>query len=154
MNHTPRLSALCAALLFGGAALPALAESSASSAVSDSVSTSLGSLSNSVGKSSDSSRGKNVVQGDYRVIEMAAADGRGVVRVKLQALADAGVAGELELTLPREAAERGHLGTGAIVTASTRPYGVEFAAGAPREAFFLALHDEWYRELNSKPVLL
>jgi len=150
-----RLTLVSAALVLAATAIPAYAASSAASELSNSVSTSVGSLSTSVGKSSDSSKKKEVAQGDYRVIEVAALDAGGKqMRVTLQAMADGSEAGALVLTLPREAAERGQLAAGRIVAASTRPYGVEFAAGAPRQAFFLALHDEWYRELNSLPVVL
>jgi len=153
MNHL-RLTLVSAALVLAATAIPAFAESSASSAVSESISTSVGSISTSVGKSSDSSKKKEVAQGEYRVVEVAAAAADGSVRVALQAVGDDTAAGELLLTLPRVAVERGRLGVGAVIAATTRPYGVEFAAGAPRQPFFLALHDAWYRELNSQAVVL
>ncbi len=145
------------ALLMASAALPAWAASSASSEASGSSSTSVGSLSNSVGKSSDSSSGKDkdVAEGDYRVIEVATvADQPGQMRVKLQAAADDSVNGELFLTLPQVAVARGRLTGGAVITAKHRAYGVEFAAGEKREPFFLVMRDEWFRELDSKPVVL
>jgi hypothetical protein len=145
------------ALLMASTALPAVAASSASSEVSGSVSTSVGSLSNSVGKSSESSTGKDkgVADGDYRVIEVAAlADQPGKLRVTLQAAADDTVNGELLLTLPQAAAARGQLASGVVVTARQRAYGVEFAAGAAREPFFLVMRDDWFRELDSRPVTL
>jgi hypothetical protein len=145
------------ALLMASAALPVVAASSASSEVSGSVSTSVGSLSNSVGKSSDSSSGKDkgVAEGDYRVIEVAAvADQPGKLLVTLQATADDTVNGELTLTLPQAAVARGQLASGAVVTAKHRAYGVEFAAGAAREPLFLVMRDEWFRELDSRPVTL
>ena len=153
MNPFQRSACL---MLLSAAALPALADSSASSAVSDSVSTSVGSISGSVRKSSDSSsKGKDVAEGEYKVIEVASAEqSPGTARVRLQLLTDAGPAGELTLLLPEEAAARGHLAAGTVVSARHRPYGLEFAAGEQRAAFFLVLHDEWYRELNSKPVVL
>ena len=138
----------------GVAALPALAESSASSAVSDSFATSAGSLSGSVKKSSNSSsKDKDVAAGDYRIVEVAAvAERPGHLRLKLQALADGN--SEFLLLLPQEAFDRGRLTQGDLVTASQRPYGLEFASGEARQAFFLVLRDDWYRELNSKPVVL
>jgi hypothetical protein len=149
------------AVLMAAAALPAVAASSASSESVGSSSTSVGSLSNSVGKSSDSSSGKDkdVAEGDYRVIEVAAAaDQPGKLRVKLQAAADDSPDGELYLTLPPTAVARGQLASGAVVSAKQRAYGVEFAAGAgasaTREPFFLVLRDDWFRELDSKPVVL
>lgn len=143
--------------LLASATLPAVAASSASSQASGSSSTSVGSLSNSVGKSSDSSSGKDkeVAEGDYRVIEVAdAADQPGKMRVTLQATADNSVGGELLLTLPQGAVARGQLASGAVITAKRRAYGVEFAAGGAREPFFLVMRDDWFRELDSKPVVL
>ena len=143
------------ALLGCIAAAPARAESSASSAASDSISTSVGSLSNSVGKSSNSSsKDDKVAEGDYRIVEVAAADRPDTVRMKLQALGDASPEGELLLTLPRAALDGSRLGIGQVVTARLRPYGVEFARGADKQAFFLALSDDWYRELQTRVVTL
>jgi hypothetical protein len=137
------------------AATPALADSSTSSAASDSVSTSVGSLSNSVGRSShSSSRDDKVAEGDYRIVELADAGRPGLVRLKLQALADPGADGELLLTLPRQALEQSRLGVGQRVTAHRRPYGLEFARAADGQAFFLALGDAWYRELQTRAVTL
>jgi hypothetical protein len=151
-------------VLAGGCAVGAHAASSASSEVSGSVSTSVGSLSDSVRKSSDSSsKGKDVAAGDYRLIEVAAADDRpGLLRLKLQALAGsegaqgAQGAGDFDLLLPQEAVQRAQLVAGAQISARQRPYGVEFSAGAgaDHKAFFLVMQDDWYRELNSRPVTL
>jgi hypothetical protein len=151
------LPVLSLALSLAAGALPAVAASSASSEVSGSLSTSVGSLSNSIGKSSDSSSGKDkdVAEGDYRVVEVAAAaDQPGKLRVTLQATADASASGELLLTLPPGAVARGQLASGAVITAKRRAYGLEFAAGAAREPFFLVMRDDWFRELDSKPVTL
>ncbi len=143
--------------LLATAALPALASSSVSSEGLSASSTSVGSLSTSIGKSSDSSSGKDkaVAEGDYRVIAVAAlADQPGKLRVQLQAAADDSASGELFLTLPQGAVARGQLAQGAIVSARHRAYGIEFAAGARHEPFFLVLRDDWFRELDSKPVVL
>lgn len=157
-TNTQRLLPVASlALLMASATLPALAASSASSEASGSASTSVGSLSNSVGKSSDSSSGKDkaVAEGEYRVIEVAAlADQPGMLRVQLQAAADDSVSGELFLTLPQDAVARGQLVSGAVVTAKHRAYGVEFVASATRLPFFLVMRDDWFRELDSKPVVL
>ena len=155
MTHLKhRLAAI--ALLFGVSALPALAASSAASSASDSVTTSVGSLSGSVEKSSTSSSGENkVAEGDYRIIDMAAAPDRpGMLRMKLQALADRSAEGEFFLYLPQEAADGSHLAQGGIVTARHKPYGVEFADGRTRQAFFLVLADDWYKELQTTAVVL
>ncbi|MBC7481891.1 MAG: hypothetical protein H7337_08345 [Rhizobacter sp.] len=138
------------------AALPAWAASSATSSASDSSATSVGSSSGSVEKSSaGSSKATGVAQGDYKIIEFAAAPQRpGTLRIKLQALADPGVDGEIFLTLPQQAFEQGALALGDTVTARPRPYGTEFASGLTGHAFFLVLTDTWYRELQSNPVVL
>ena len=145
-----------AALLLGVSALPAMAASSASSAASDSVTTSVGSLSGSVEQSSASSAGdKKVAEGDYRIIDMAAvADRPGMMRMKLQPLADRSAEGEFFLTLPQQAVEGSRLAQGGTVTARHKPYGVEFADGRTRQAFFLVLADDWYKELQTTAVVL
>ncbi len=155
MSHLAHRLALTA-LLFGAGALPALAASSTSSAASDSVTTSVGSLSGSVEKSSaSSSKDNKVADGDYKIIDMAAAADRpGQVRMRLQALADAAPEGEFFLFLPREAVEQGRLAQGGIVTARQKPYGTEFADGPTRQAFFLVLNDDWYKELRTTAVVL
>lgn len=136
--------------VMAAAASPAWAASSASSASSESV----GSSSTSIEKSSkSSSKDDKVAEGDYRVIEMAAADTQaGRVRVKLQAVN--GTDGEFFLVLPQEAAQQGRLAQGTVITARQHAYGMQFAAGAPREAFFLVLRDEWYQELQTRVVTL
>lgn len=128
----------------GAAAAPAWAESSASSASSAS-STSVGSASTSIEKSSDSStKGTNVADGNYRVIDVAQAAGRpGLLRVQLQAVAVAATAtgaataaetgaetsseAAFVLYLPHEAAQRGGVDRGVVIAARQRPYGLEFS---------------------------
>lgn len=137
--------ALAAGMGFGPMAWAA---SSAVASASDSVSTSVDSLSRSIRKSSDSSSRTVVGQGDYEVIRVA--DVEGDRRdVTLQALPGRGAHGVLTLRLPLEAAARGDLVPGRVVTAHERPYGVEFARADTRTAFFLLLDDEWSRELQS-----
>ena len=142
------------AVLGGAAAGPALAASSASSASSDGSSASVGSLSTSIEKSSNSSsKDDKVAEGDYRIVEVAEVDQQpGKMRLTLRALNPAD--GEFFLTLPQEAMQQGRLAAGGVVTARAHAYGLQFAAGAPREAFFLVLRDEWYRELQTRPVTL
>ena len=146
--------ALISLAMLGAAAGPVLAASSASSASSEGSSASVGSLSTSIEKSSNSSsKGDKVAEGDYRIIEVAAADRQpGKMRLTLRALNPAD--GEFFLTLPQEAVQQGRLVEGVVVTARQHAYGVQFAAGAPREAFFLVLQDAWYQELQTKAVTL
>ena len=155
MPRLPKLPLLAAAALLGALCLPALAASSASSASSDSASTSVGSVSNSFGQSSDSSsKGKDVAAGDYKVIEIAAAPQRpGIARLRLQA-ANGGAGGEFFLYLPQQTAQQSQLASGDTVTARERPYGLEFAKGPGGEAFFLVMDDAWYRELKTRVVTL
>jgi hypothetical protein len=151
----PRLAAcLAGAALTLATALPALAASSAASSASDSVSTSVGASSNSIKKSSDgSSKATGVAAGDYRVIDVAQAAGQpGMLRVRLQAVADASADGELFLTLPQQAVAAAPLVQGQVVSAHARPYGVEFARADT--AFFLVLHDAWFRDLATQAVTL
>jgi len=146
------------ALLTGTAALPCLAESSITSLASDSLSRSSGSISDSItGSSHASSPDNRQVKGDYKVIDMAeAADKPGMVRMHLQLVAgaDADTDDEVTLLLPRAAADQGHVAKDAIVTAMQRPYGIEFASGQPHQAFFLALADDWNRDLKTAQLVL
>ena len=140
-------------VLAGVAAGPVLAASSASSAASEGSSTSVGSSSTSVEKSSkSSSKDDKVADGDYRIIHMAAADTQpGKLRLTLQAVNGSD---EFHLYVPQEAVQQGKLATGAVVTARAQPYGVQFAAAATREAFFLVVRDEWRQDLQTRIVTL
>ncbi len=145
------------ALLACAAPLSCLAESSVGSVLSDSLSRSSGSISDSItGSSHASSPDNRQVKGDYKVIDMAeVADRPGYVELHLQPVAaNAPVDGQIYLRVPRTAADQGHVGNGAIVTALQRPYGIEFAANQPRAAFFLALADDYVRDLKMAPVSL
>ena len=152
MSHpcSARRTAL-AALLLAAAALPAGAASSTSSAASEGVSASVGSLSTSIEHSSNSSsKDDKVADGDYTVIEVAAAPARpGQLRLTLQRPGQA-----FFLYVPQEAVRRGGVAAGQVVAARQRSFGVEFAAGEPRRAFFLALHDGWLPELQTRAITL
>ena len=142
------------ALLVWTALAPALGASSAASSASESVGFSLGSVSGSLHKSSaSSSKTTDVAEGDYRILDVAdLADRPGLVRLQLQALADPGEGGELQLDLPREAVDRSQLERGHVVAVRQRPYGVEFTDARTQQAFFLVLSDDWYRELRATAV--
>lgn len=157
MLFTSPLKTSCLALAVVvalGFEAPAHAGVTLSTSISDSVSTAVGSVSGSIKKSSESStKDDKVAAGDYLVIDVAAVpEQAGMVRVKLQAQADA--ANSFFLYLPGKALDGVDVAAGAVVTARPRPYGVEFAAGAERRAFFLVIDDAWYRELPSRPVVL
>lgn len=137
-------------ILAAVATLPVHADSFASSA-SSAGSASSGSVSDSISGSSKSSSGddKKVAAGQYRVIEVAEAPGKpGAARLTLR-----GEQGkQFFLDLPKAAMAERALPTGALVQVSERPYGYEFAHADTRQAFFLALHDAWQRELRSHAI--
>jgi hypothetical protein len=140
-------------------AMPAIAASSATSLLYQSIGTSVGSLSDSVGRSSNgSSQGGRVAGGQYKLLEVAlATDQSGFVRLKIQAVAaarGAEVSDELVLSLPQAAFERSGLLAGDMILARERAYGFEFANGKTEIAFFLVLNDDTHRELASTPVVL
>jgi hypothetical protein len=133
------------------AALPCRAESFASSA-SSAGSASVGSLSDSIKTSSGSST-KNVAEGDYRIIEVAAAERPDTLRLRLQPVARAGDdAAVIYLDVPRPAMGDRGATPGDFVGVRQRPYGYEFAWADTRVAFFLALAADWQRELEPRPV--
>jgi hypothetical protein len=137
-------------------ATPVFAASSAASSASDAASTSVGQMSNSVGTSSNSSsKATGMAAGDYKITEVAFVPERpGVVRMQLQAVATSGTEGQFFLYVPTAAAEASRLVQGDIVIARERSYGMEFANGTTKAAFFLAVNDEMFRELQTKPVSL
>ena len=141
----------CALLVGLVAALPCRAESFASSA-SSAGSASLGSLSDSIHDSSHSSTHK-VAEGDYRIIEVAAAERPDTLRLKMEPLAHAGDdAAVIYLDVPRPALTDRAAAPGDIVGVRQRPYGYEFAWADTRVAFFLVLAADWRRELEPRPL--
>ena len=155
---------LAAALSCGVISQPALADTTLSASVSDSISTAVGSVSTSLKKSSQSStKDDKVAEGAYKVVALTAEAGQpGMVRLTLQALAptghevgtDAAADDRFALILPQKTVDLNQVATGAIVTARNRPYGMAFATGEARRDFFLVLQDEWFRELATRPVVL
>lgn len=152
MNSSLRRTAV-ATLLSMAAASSCLAEASASSA-SSAGSASVGSVSDSFrGSSNSSARGNFLAVGDYRVVQVAElAERPGMLRLTLQAT-DGEPAG-VSLDLPRQALAQRPLQAGSLVHAQQRPYGWEFAHADTRQAFFLVLADDWYRELDPRAVTL
>lgn len=133
--------------------MPCAAESFASSA-SSAGSASLGSLSDSLRDSSRSSTHK-VAEGDYRIIEVAAAEHPDVLRLKMQPVAHADDdAAVIYLDVPQAALGDRAATRGDIVGVRQRPYGYEFAWADTGVAFFLVLADDWRQELDPRPVQL
>jgi hypothetical protein len=156
MNHRT-IPLASAALLLSALALPALSASSTASSASDSASSAASSTSDSLKKSSDGSSKTTTAMnaGDYEVVEVAlVAERPGTVRMRLQAVADRSAEGEYFLYLPQQTFEQTRLGAGQVIAARQRPYGVEFAKGDPRQAFFLVIDDDWARDLPSHVVAL
>jgi hypothetical protein len=134
-------------------ALPCAAESFASSA-SSAGSASVGSLSDSIRDSSGSST-HNVAEGDYRIVDVAAAERPDTLRLKMQHVAHAGdERAVISLDVPRAALGDRAAAIGDIVGVRQRPYGYEFAWGDTGAAFFLVLATEWQRDLETRPVQL
>ena len=158
MTLDPFRSTLLALLVV--AASPTLAESlatsasSAASSASSAGSASLRGSSDSINNSSDSSRSnEKVAEGDYRVTAVApVAEAPDMLRLTLEPHGATAAATGFTLDLPQRALADRPLGPGDIVSAHHRPYGLEFARGATREAFFLVLADEWHRDLQTRVV--
>jgi hypothetical protein len=141
----------CALLVSIVGALPCSADSLASSA-SSAGSASVGSLSDSVHSSSGKSTDK-VAEGDYRIIDVAAAGRSDTLRVKMQHVAPAGDdSAVIYLDVPRPALGDRAAALGDIVGVRQRPYGYEFAWADTRVPFFLVLAADWQRELEPRPV--
>lgn len=145
----PVLSACALAL---AAPLSALAASSASSVASQSLTASSGSISDSLqGSSNSSNRQGRQARGDYRVTRVAVADDRaGYARLTLWG--DGGQDDRFDLVLPAATADAAGLAVGQVVRAEPQPYGIRFARADHAEPFFLALEDDWQRELAAQPV--
>ncbi|WP_088280407.1 hypothetical protein [Ideonella sp. A 288] len=144
-------------LTMGLAVAPAaLAEGLASSA-SSAGSASVGSLSDSIHRSSHSSSGdgRQVAEGDYRIVQVAElADRPELRRLRLQPAKGSGDDGGFLLDLPQRALVRHGVAAAVLVQVRHRPYGLEFARADTREAFFLVLADDWHRELDPRALSL
>jgi len=146
--------ALLLTTLAAACAVPAWADSIASSA-SSAGSKSSGSISDSIGGSSNSSnKDKRVAAGDYRVIDVAQAPGKAdTTRLTLRAVTT-GAAQEFTLDVPDRALAQRAVHTGELVQVNERVYGYEFAYADGKQPFFLALQDNWYRDLGSRQVTI
>jgi hypothetical protein len=152
VSSNPSLLVLVAAVA-ALAAAPALAASSASSASSEGSSASSGSVSDSFGSSSDSSATDKVAEGDYKLLRVAAAPQAGKLALTLRMEgADGAAAREFVLLVPEATVQAAALAEGDTVSATSRSFGWEFAAGAGKQAFFLVLHDEHRREFANRKV--
>jgi type IV secretory pathway TrbL component len=147
--------ALAVALAAAASTLPAHADSFASSA-SSAGSASSGSISDSIGGSSNSSSGDNkrAETGPYRVIDVAQAPAKaGITRITLRAVAG-NAATEFWVDVPDRALADRRVAKNEVVQVNERVYGYEFAYGDTKKPFFLALQDDWYRDLASRKVTI
>ncbi len=144
---------LCLGLLAIACAIPAQAESFASSA-SSAGSASSASISDSISDSSTSSSGDNkVAAGDYRVIDIAQAPNKpDTTRLTLRA--EAGQVRTFFLDVPNRAMAQRQVNAGDVVRVNERVYGYEFAHADTQRPFFLALQDDWQRDLASRKVVI
>ena len=132
-------------------ALPCKADSFTSSA-SSAGSASVGSLSDSI-TSASGSLTDTVAEGDYRIVEVAAAKRPDTVRLKMRPLAREGDESAVNhLDVPASALGDREAAPGVVVGVRQRPYGYEFAWADTRTAFFLALVPEWHRELEPRAL--
>lgn len=151
-----RLTSLATAVLLAAAVTAAQAESFVSSA-SSAGSESSGSVSDSIGASSNSSKkdDRKVGQGRYRVVEVAAAEGRpGMMQVALAA--DEGVSPDamqaFHLYVPAKTLAQQPLTAGQHVRVKEREYGLEFSDDASQRPFFLVLEDGWRQQMRTRVV--
>jgi len=146
--------ALGAAVLAAACAAPVYADSFASSA-SSAGSASSASISDSISGSSNSSSGDDkMAAGQYRVIDIAQAPAKpNAIRMTLRAIAG-GPAQDYYLDVPNRALAQRAVLVGDLVQVNERVYGYEFAYADTRRPFFLALQDDWQRELGSRQVTI
>jgi hypothetical protein len=120
-------------------------------AVSDSIATTVGSISKS---SEDSSKTvAKVAEGDYKVIEVAKADAThpGRTQVTLAALGN-DQEPVFNLYVPKEDMQNSDVHVGDIVHAQKRVYGVAFARQGTAQPFALVLDDSWNGEFRPRQV--
>jgi len=146
----------CCALLAMNLLMPTLASTSSTSSTSSATSASLGSSSTSIEKSSDSSTSdKKVSAGDYSVKEVIADAKRpGTLRLVLVAADAKATSAPFHLLLPQTVADEVGIAPGTVIAARDRPYGLAFSMAGQSQAFFLVLHDDWYRDLHNNLVTL
>lgn len=124
--------------------------SSVTSSASSTASASIGSISASLDGAGDVFATNAQDTKDYVVMDVTPSPDR-VEGVRLR-LREVGAGGVLQLDLPVVVSDRARLEVGDRVRAKPRVYGFEFANADTGEAFFLALSDEWLRELVTHPL--
>lgn len=133
-------------------ALPGVSSASFSLlAVSDSIATTVGSISKSSENSSNAVA--KVAEGDYKVIAVAQADAAHPGRTQLT-LAAAGNERNpvFNLYVPQEDMRQGNVRVGDVVHAQKRAYGLAFARQGEAKPFTLVLDDRWNGEFRPRLV--
>lgn len=152
---TLRLLAGVAACLLATAAGASSTASSAISQSTDSISASANSISGSVHDSSNSSKTAATAQGDYTVVQVAAADTKpGWITVALKPHGSDDGRMDIALLIPGTAMPTQGLKTGDMVHAQAYEYGIEFSTAQDQKPFFLAIKDEKVDSLRSVAVTL
>lgn len=120
-------------------------------AVSDSIATTVGSISKSSEQSSKTVA--KVAEGDYKVIAVAQADAEHPGRARVT-LADAGngQAAVFNLYVPQADMRRSDVRVGDVVQAQRRAYGLAFARKDGGQPFALVLDARWNGELQPRQV--
>ena len=117
----------------------------------------VGSISDSIGGSSNSSSGDNkrAETGPYRVIDVAQAPAKAADHPYHAARRGRQCRHRVlgRRSRGRALAER-RVGKNDVVQVNERVYGYEFAYGDTKKPFFLALQDDWYRDLASRKVTI
>ena len=150
MSKPRHLLAVLTLACLGVPPLLARADSSSVSSASGSASQSLGSVSDSIQGSSNSSTGRRVAAGEYRVVDVAAAQDRpGLERLQLE-----GDGGRFTLLLPAAVREREALRSGDRIAVSAPAYGLAFTRVGAAQPFFLALDEGWRHEFQRQAVTL
>lgn len=149
------IRSLILALFATACTLPAAHADSVASSASSAGSASSGSVSDSISGSSNSSNGdQRVTAGQYRVIDVARAPGKpDTTRMTMHAIAS-GPGQDFYLDVPDRALAQRPIQSGDLVQVDERVYGFEFVYADTRRPFFLALQDDWYRELGSRQVTI
>lgn len=159
---------IAAALCLASWSSPQAWADSFTSSASSAGSKSSGSLSDSVGASSNSSSpDTKKAAGVYRVEHLAElAHKPGHLRLHLMPLDQPGAASALWLDLPRATVQAQQLAAQALIELRQRAYGLEVAQLAPSDRsgsrapsatatpFFLLLADDWRQALESRAVTL
>ncbi|KAF7598849.1 MAG: hypothetical protein CGU28_09650 [Candidatus Dactylopiibacterium carminicum] len=133
----------------------AQAGSASALSISDSISTSVGSLSDSISGISHSVKGAVALnEGEYHVVEVAQADADDKVRLTLQPVGNDDPEAGLYLQVRTAAVTAAGVRQGDVISAQERPYGIAMYGAAADVPFVLLLADAWRDRIDARPVTL